>query len=69
MLFDSAVGQLAELSSKAAAKLGELLDNESPGVAFQAAQSILENGPKLRDSTDLAQRVAELERQRKVDKK
>ena len=59
-LFGLAVGRLSELSGKAAAALGELLESEAEGIRLQAARSILEHGPKLRESTDLAAQLAQL---------
>jgi hypothetical protein len=55
------VGKLAEASTRAARKLEDLLDAESESVALGAARSILELGSRLRESTELARRIAELE--------
>jgi hypothetical protein len=61
-LFSLTVGRLSELSVKAAEALGELLDSQTEGVRLQAARSILEHGPKLREATDLAGQVEEFRR-------
>jgi hypothetical protein len=61
-LFGHAVGRLAGHHGKAADVLGALLDSDSEGVRLKAARAILELGPRLREQTDTAERLAELER-------
>ncbi len=56
-----AVGMLVEAGSAAVQTLKELLSSQSDSVRLGAARSILELGVKLRESTELAARVAELE--------
>jgi hypothetical protein len=56
-----AVGKLADASTKAVTTLTELLNGESESVRLGAARSVLELGVKLRESTELERRIAELE--------
>ena len=56
-----AVGTLADASTAAAAKLRDLLDAESETVRLGACRAILELGAKLRESDELAERIAALE--------
>ena len=56
-----AVGTLADASTAAAAKLRDLLDAESETVRLGACRAILELGAKLRESDELAGRIAALE--------
>jgi hypothetical protein len=62
-LFALAVGRLAGLSGQAAEVLGGLLASRSEAIRLQAARSILDYGPRLRDSVELARRIEELKRQ------
>ncbi len=55
------VGLLVEAGSAAVQTLKELLNSQSDSVRLGAARSILELGVKLRESTELAAPVAELE--------
>jgi hypothetical protein len=59
-LFSDAAGRLADLSARAAVVLGELLDADAAGIRLAAARCILEQGPKIRESTDLSREVEEL---------
>ncbi len=61
-LLDRAIGQLADASSDAAEVLKGLLNVADPRIRVRAATSILELAPKLRESAELEERVAELER-------
>jgi hypothetical protein len=61
-LFAEAVGRLAGLAGKAADALGELLTSDRDLVKLQAARSVLELGPKLREAGELAERLDALER-------
>jgi hypothetical protein len=56
-----ATGRLADESSKAVATLAALLSAESESVRLGAARSILELGTKLREATEIEQRLAALE--------
>ena len=58
-----AVGNLADASTAAASKLRDLLDAESETVRLGACRAILELGAKLRESQELAERIAALEEQ------
>lgn len=57
------VAILARLSTEAAETLGELLGAESESVKLGACRSILELGVKLRETEDLARRLAAIEAQ------
>jgi hypothetical protein len=61
-LFAEAVGRLASLAGKAADALGDLLNSERDLVKLQAAKSVLELGPRLREAGELAERLEALER-------
>ena len=61
-LLAEAVGRLASLAGKAANALGELLTSGRDLVKLQAAKSVLELGPKLREAGELAERLDALER-------
>jgi HEAT repeat protein len=56
-----AVGKLAEASIEAVATMRELLSAKSESVRLSAARAILEIGPKLREHTELEERIAALE--------
>jgi hypothetical protein len=56
------LGRMADGMSDAAAKLRELLGAESETVRLGAARALLELGVKLRESVELEERLAELER-------
>jgi hypothetical protein len=56
-----AVGQLADGMADAAARLRELLRAEGESVCLGAARALLELGVKLRESTELQERLAALE--------
>jgi hypothetical protein len=56
-----AVGLLADASSRAVTTLTNLLEGESESVRLSAAKSIIELGCKLRESTELEERINQLE--------
>jgi len=56
-----AVGQLAEASAEAVTTLRALLRAESETARLGAARSILELGSRLRESTELEERLSALE--------
>ena len=60
-LLARAVGTLADASTAAASKLKDLLEAESETVRLGACRAILELGTKLRESEELAGRIAALE--------
>jgi transposase-like protein len=68
-LFSDTVGRLADLSGRAAAALGELLDSDKDGVRLQAARCVLEEGPRLRESVDLAGQLEQLRAELEVLKR
>jgi HEAT repeat protein len=61
------VGRMADGMAEAADVLRQLLSAESESVRLGAARSLLELGVKLRESAELEERVAALERQRGVE--
>jgi transposase-like protein len=61
-VFARSVGILCGASTKAATMLGKLLKSDGEKINLAAARAILEIGPKLRESDELAARVEELER-------
>jgi predicted transcriptional regulator len=61
-MFSQAVGRLAAITGKAATRLEELFQSESDSVALGACRAVLELGAKLRETVELEQRIAELER-------
>jgi hypothetical protein len=62
-MFDAALGRLAGLASKATGILERLMESDQPSVARRAAKVVLELGPRLRESTELEERVSRLEDQ------
>jgi transposase len=61
-MFDTALGRLAGLASKAAGIFERLMESEKPAVARRAAKAVLELGPRLRE-TELEERISRLERE------
>jgi len=61
-LYSAAMGRLAAVATKAADTLEKLLTSTRDAVALGAARSILELGQRLRESVELEQRIAALER-------
>jgi hypothetical protein len=57
-----ALGKMADGMAEAAGTLRELLTAESESVRLGAARSLLELGVKLRESVELEERLAALER-------
>ena len=62
-MFDAARGRLAGLASKAAETLQRLMESDKPTVALAAAKAVSELGPRLRESTELKERINRLEDQ------
>jgi hypothetical protein len=62
-MFAAALGRLAGLASKAAGIFGRLMESDQPSVARRAAKAVLELGPRLRESAELAERTSRLEDQ------
>lgn len=60
-LFDAALGKLAGIAAKAADTLDRLMDDEKANVALGAAKAVLELGPRLRELTELEERLTRLE--------
>lgn len=63
---NEAVGRLCEDATKAVSTLKELLSARSESVRLSAARTILELGPKLREQTELEERITALEREAAV---
>ena len=61
-LVERATGQMADAMSAAAEALRKLLEARSEAVRLGAARAVLELGMKLRESAELEERLAELER-------
>jgi hypothetical protein len=61
-LLSEAVGRLIALAGKAADALGDLLSSDRDLIKLQAAKSVLELGPRLREAGELAERLEALER-------
>ena len=59
--YAQAVGLLADSLTDAVRTLRALLDAESESTRLGAARTILEAGPRLRESEELAERIAALE--------
>jgi hypothetical protein len=60
-MFGRAVGMLADATASAVETLKGLLKAQSETIQLGAARCILEMGPKLRESTELAERISALE--------
>jgi hypothetical protein len=60
-LFDSALGRLAGLASRATGVLARLMESDQPSVARRAAKAVLVLGPRLRESTEFEERISRLE--------
>jgi hypothetical protein len=58
-----AVGRLTEAANEAVSTLRALLAARSEGVRLSAARTILELGAKLREQTELEERITALERE------
>ncbi|HWB10273.1 MAG TPA: hypothetical protein VG826_13665, partial [Pirellulales bacterium] len=60
-LFDAARGRLASLASRAVGTLQRLMESDKPSEALGAAKAVLEMGPRLREATEVEQRISRLE--------
>ena len=60
-LFHTALGRLASLASKAAGVFERLLESDQPSAVRGAAKAVLLLGPRLRESTELEERISRLE--------
>jgi hypothetical protein len=60
-MFGRAVSVLTRLAGKAARKLNKLMDSEQESIALGACRTVLEAGPRLRELTELEERLAALE--------
>jgi hypothetical protein len=65
-LFALAVAKLAGMNGKAADRLDALLDSDDEKVVLAASKAALELGRSLRETQDLAERIAALESDRSV---
>ena len=62
-LFERSLGRLADTTLTAVEALAELLATENESIRLRAAVAVLDHAVKLRESDDLARRLAELEAQ------
>jgi putative ubiquitin-RnfH superfamily antitoxin RatB of RatAB toxin-antitoxin module len=62
-MFDAAHGRLTSLAGKATGIFGRLMVSEQPSVARRAAKAVLELGPRLREATEVAERITRLEKE------
>jgi hypothetical protein len=60
-IFDAAAGRLVRLAGKATGVFERLLDSDKPSVARRAAKAVLELGPRLREATEVDERINRLE--------
>jgi hypothetical protein len=60
-MLSEATGILSRTMAAAAIRLGELIDNEDPRVAFSAARAVLELALRIREQGEIDQRLAALE--------
>lgn len=60
-MVDGAVGKLSALTSAAVVVLANLLKDEDSAIRLRAAQTILEQYARLKDSVELEARLVELE--------
>jgi HEAT repeat protein len=61
-MISEAVGRMGRGMAAAADVLGKMLGSRDPHLRFKAAKAVLELGTKLRESEELARRLADLER-------
>ena len=61
VMFEQALGAVASAGVSAAQKLNALLNANSENVQLGAARSVLEMGIKLRENTEMAERMTALE--------
>ena len=59
-----ALGRMTEGMSLAAEKLLQLMNTEDHRIQLRAARTLLDLGPRLRDSVELEARLVDLEQQR-----
>jgi hypothetical protein len=60
-MFSAAVGQIAQLSGRAAATMGELLHSDSESIRLAAAKSILEHCPKTLENAPVVAQAPALQ--------
>jgi hypothetical protein len=59
--FDVAHGRLVGLASQATGIFRRLMESDQPSVARRAAKAVLELGPRLREATEVDERITRLE--------
>jgi hypothetical protein len=59
---EEAVGRLTSIATRAAETLAQLLDSESETIKLRAAVSLLEQLIRVREHSEIAARLAALER-------
>jgi hypothetical protein len=62
-VFDTALGRLTSLAGKATGVFERLMESDKPSVARRAAKAVLQLGPRLREATELQQRLSRLKDQ------
>jgi hypothetical protein len=67
-MIERALGRMADSMTEAADVLRALLQAKTESVRLGAARSLLDLGTKVRDAVDMEARVAELERDRDLER-
>jgi hypothetical protein len=60
-MFGAAHGRLVSLAGKATGIFKRLMESDQPSVARRAAKTVLELGPRLREATEVHERISRLE--------
>jgi hypothetical protein len=60
-MFDAAQGRLVGLAGRATGIFKRLMESDQPSVARRAAKAVLELGPRLREATEVRERISRLE--------
>jgi hypothetical protein len=60
-MFDAAYGRLVGLAGQATGIFKRLMESDQPSVARRAAKAVLELGPRLREATEVDERITRLE--------
>jgi putative ubiquitin-RnfH superfamily antitoxin RatB of RatAB toxin-antitoxin module len=60
-MFEAVLGRLASLAGKATGVFERLMESDKPSVARWAAKAVLQLGPRLREATELEERLCRLD--------
>jgi hypothetical protein len=60
-MVDRSVGMLADQAVQAVRTLSRLMKSGQPSMEYAAAKAIMDLGPRVREASELAQRLADLE--------